>query len=289
MSTMSQPPQRPIVATARMLAAAASLVALGMGASTAQAGGPSSPYPVITLANAYVYTEEPSCCVSEPVGTFSGTGYSVTSAASGTEISITASTYIYQNANLMYVGNAGFSDFVYYYAVLGPADTYLPVTITGSISAGGTLDATSQATLNWANGGTDTENYGAGAVSKTGSVCSACEPAYDLPVVNYAVSQTYDVLSNTQLAIYLYVLPQVSSGGQQLSATAFATIDPMLTLTPTEIADGYSIELSPNITPAPPALPETSTWAMLLIGLGGLGAMSRWSRRDRQSRLAALI
>jgi len=39
--------------------------------------------------------------------------------------------------------------------------------------------------------------------------------------------------------------------------------------------------------PAPGAVPEVSTWAMMLLGFGGLGAMLRRRRRDATLRQVA--
>jgi PEP-CTERM motif len=59
------------------------------------------------------------------------------------------------------------------------------------------------------------------------------------------------------------------------SASAF--FDPMITIDPsTPDASAYSIAFSPNLT-STGAIPEPSTWTLLLAGFGGLALISRRS------------
>ena len=52
-----------------------------------------------------------------------------------------------------------------------------------------------------------------------------------------------------------------------------AAIDPLITIDPSSVAAGYSLELSPNVTQSvvAPSVPEPSTWTMLLAGFAVLG------------------
>jgi hypothetical protein len=60
-----------------------------------------------------------------------------------------------------------------------------------------------------------------------------------------------------------------------------ATIDPMITVDPAFVAQGYSLVLSPNVTQGGPAspVPEPGTWVMALTGLAALGFAYRVRRR----------
>jgi hypothetical protein len=60
-----------------------------------------------------------------------------------------------------------------------------------------------------------------------------------------------------------------------------AAIDPTITLDPSSVAAGYSLELSPNVTQggSTPSVPEPGTWAMLLAGFAALGFAYRIRRR----------
>jgi hypothetical protein len=61
-----------------------------------------------------------------------------------------------------------------------------------------------------------------------------------------------------------------------------ATLDPKLIVDPSfPDASAYSIVFSPNVGgSAGSAVPESSTWAMLIIGFGGLG-IAGWRRGRR--------
>jgi hypothetical protein len=60
-----------------------------------------------------------------------------------------------------------------------------------------------------------------------------------------------------------------------------ATIDPLVTIDANSVAQGYSLELSPNVTQGSLAssAPEPGTWAMALLGFAGLGFAYRARRR----------
>lgn len=62
-----------------------------------------------------------------------------------------------------------------------------------------------------------------------------------------------------------------------------ASIDPLITIDPSSAAQGYSLELSSNVTQDSigPSAPEPSTWAMLLTGFAALGLAYRAQRRTR--------
>jgi hypothetical protein len=93
------------------------------------------------------------------------------------------------------------------------------------------------------------------------------------------VLTTLDYSPNT---VGMFAEATVSYGG---SASAFADpmmfIDPIFALTdPNYLAD-YALVLSPGIgngTTVPSAVPEPSTWAMLLLGFAGLG----WAGYERR-------
>jgi hypothetical protein len=159
---------------------------------------------------------------------------------------------------------SGFVTLNYYYAVVGGvAGTYVPVTITGSVTASaGGVDGESQASINYANGGVNTENYGAGEIVTNGFSSGAGGSA--------VLNTTYDVLSDptAALVITLYVDVNAATGGQALgTSSASAGADPVITIDPSYVAEGYSLEFSPNLSSTP--LP--STWLMLLSGFLGLG------------------
>ena len=62
-----------------------------------------------------------------------------------------------------------------------------------------------------------------------------------------------------------------------------ATIDPLITVDPISVAEGYSLVLSPNVTQesVAPSAPEPATWVMALTGFAALGFAYRVRRRAR--------
>ena len=218
----------------------------------------------ITVDDASFYTLGSNYALGS-VGT---TGFSVTAAGNNGNPSITAIARTYETNNVEYAGS-GFATLNYFYIVAGPANVYVPVTITGTLSASGSGDSTSQATLSYYNGGINTENYDPGEITVNGYVYPGPPPT-NLPG-NENVKETFDVLSNQQLEISLFVDVNAVTGGQNINSISTASVDPTLTIAQSYLNQGYSLVLSPNITSA---VPEPSTWAMLLLGFAGVGIMA---------------
>jgi len=99
------------------------------------------------------------------------------------------------------------------------------------------------------------------------------------------LNTTFDAISSTSnnptaLGITLFVDVNAATGGMRLgTSSATAGADPILSLSPALLAEGYSIELSPNLTPVP--LP--STWWTLLSACFGLGLLAHRGTRLRQA------
>ena len=60
-----------------------------------------------------------------------------------------------------------------------------------------------------------------------------------------------------------------------------ATIDPLITIDPISVAEGYTLVLSPNVTQesVAPSVPEPGTWTLALTGFAALGFAYRVRRR----------
>jgi hypothetical protein len=82
-----------------------------------------------------------------------------------------------------------------------------------------------------------------------------------------------------------YILLTARAQGQ--SGNFYAQIDPVLSIDPSFSAidpnylSDYSIQLNPDIGNLPDGVPESSTWAMMLLGFSGLGAVRRITRSDK--------
>jgi hypothetical protein len=71
------------------------------------------------------------------------------------------------------------------------------------------------------------------------------------------------------------------------SGTATAFLDPYLFLDPSLVALGYSIITSPGIgNSLASAVPEPSTWAMMILGFAGIGFMT-YRRKSKPALMAA--
>ncbi|MBR0688627.1 PEP-CTERM sorting domain-containing protein [Bradyrhizobium manausense] len=86
---------------------------------------------------------------------------------------------------------------------------------------------------------------------------------------SFHVDGTYTFNTNTPYAVDM----EASVG----NGTATAMIDPMFTAPP-----GYTIEISPGIGNSISAVPEPSTWAMMILGFLGVGFMG-WRHKSKNS------
>ena len=228
-----------------------------------------------------------------PIGQgISGTDVSGSSAPS---LSVSVSAHNSSGVAAPY-GGGGYLDLFYYYRVKPPAGvaagTIVPVTLTGTIDASST-GATGEAIgyINYdANG--EASNLGPGITIGFGSAPAG-------PGVIYAGeyfgantggpqtrSVTYDVAADADEEIALYAFADAGGPGDNGSSTGGVTVDPFIVLSPTLERQGYSLQFSSNIIGAGGAVPEPTTWAMMLIGCLGLGAVLRRSRRGWACRTA---
>lgn len=97
------------------------------------------------------------------------------------------------------------------------------------------------------------------------------DDTFDQISENVSLPINQELLVTMQASISLEGTPD--SGVNSVTVSGTASADPAFTLSPTEIADGYSIELSPGIG----SVPEPSTWASTLTA--GIGALLLFCRR----------
>lgn len=108
--------------------------------------------------------------------------------------------------------------------------------------------------------------------------CSSSMTGYCAVTDQFAFDTDFSATSNTveKLEIDLYGETAAFGGGPYS-----ASIDPMITVDRFYANQGYSLELSPNVTQGSLAssTPEPGTWAMLLVGFTALGFAYRVQRR----------
>jgi hypothetical protein len=97
-----------------------------------------------------------------------------------------------------------------------------------------------------------------------------------------SITQTLSEQSNADIFVHMYVTADVQGN---LVESAGAFLDPIFFIDPTFAgADRYSIETSLGIGNVS-AVPEPSTWAMLLLGFAGIGFIA--CRRKSRPALSA--
>ncbi len=161
---------------------------------------------------------------------------------------------------------------VVYYEVVGGADISVPVTITG-------YGSTSLSANNGYSFASIDGDIGAPAL-----VCTAINEPGQCTGTNPTAGTLTQSSSVTSNSLYEFVM---QTGCEANGGTCSSYLDPTVSIDPTFLAanPGYSVELSPNITPATPpattAAPEidtASTASGLTLLLGSLLVL-----RDRRS------
>src|SRR3984957_11769541 len=108
--------------------------------------------------------------------------------------------------------------------------------------------------------------------------CSSSMTGYCAVSDQFAFDTDFSATSNTQEVLEIDLNGGTAAfGGGPFTAAA----DPMITVDPAFVAQGYSLVLSPNVTQGgvTSPVPEPATWAMLLTGFAALGFAYRVRRR----------
>ncbi|MCP3442050.1 PEP-CTERM sorting domain-containing protein [Bradyrhizobium sp. CCGUVB14] len=96
----------------------------------------------------------------------------------------------------------------------------------------------------------------------------------------FSINQAYDLQANEVYRVYMLAAGITSWNGGSFSAW----VDPTFTIDPS-VASQYSLQFSDGIGNTISAVPESSTWAMMILGFCGLGFFAY--RRDKQAALHA--
>ncbi len=170
-------------------------------------------------------------------------------------------------ANATANGSEAFASLNYYFEISGPASNSLSVNVfaNGSLfSDSGTMQSTDFLRVN----GTTIVN----ATSFGGSNNGAFTRSATLSGLSYNVA---------------YFIEMNVTAIAHPSGTATAFLDPYLFLDPSLVEQGYSIITSPGIgNSLTSAVPEPSTWAMMVLGFTGVGFMA-YRRKSKAALMAA--
>ena len=172
----------------------------------------------------------------------------------------------------------------YFFAITGPAqytNTMLMVNLTGSISLSASAGDTGQA------------NALASFQLTTGA---------NSPTASLEIDRGGEVMgSQSSLATTLHASTYASGGGGSITlraeavarkGSAFAFVDPILSIDPSfasidpNYLTDFSITLSPDVQNGISAVPEPSTWAMMILGFCGVGFLA-YRRKSKSALMAA--
>jgi hypothetical protein len=165
----------------------------------------------------------------------------------------------------------------YFFAVNGPDGALGHVTI----AANGAVSPTTQTNLNFATlifGGNNLSNV------TLGSACQGECSGTGLPNnTSFSLATAETLTTNTLYEIQMSV--DVSAAYYLGPSTASGFIDPMITFDPNFNSTGLSLEFSTGIINVA-AVPEPSTWAMMILGFCGVGFMA-YRRKAKPALMAA--
>jgi PEP-CTERM motif len=184
-----------------------------------------------------------------------------------------------------------FATLTYYFEVSGPSNVTIPVNAAGIISASSNLNSANAFVEVYSNttaakiatvtactfsaGCTGYNSY----LAPVSQVFTPMTPGFN-GTANYGVD--FDVESNTVYEILLGAAADVKSSSADATGASYVSA-PTLTISQDFVAAGYDIDLSAGIASA---VPEPSTWAMMILGFFGIGFMAY---RRKQSGAALSV
>jgi hypothetical protein len=169
----------------------------------------------------------------------------------------------------------------YYFEVAGPANTYVPITVIGTVSASGigNVDGSSIAfeTASYYDAATASAAAKAGhPLELNAYACFAqggCGQGEQTTVI---LNDTVRVLSNAPIAVELVAFENLNQ--YNYNAYVTATADPLIQIDQSYAdAKDFSLAFSDDIvqTQTTSAVPEPSTWLLMLAGFAILGGRLR--------------
>lgn len=225
----------------------------------------------VTVSTGFGALDPPQSATISSVGTQAVSSADGSASVQSTATPLPAITST-ATANPTALGAEAFGDLNYYFYISGPASNSLSVNIlaTGSLFSGsGSTQSTDFLSVN-----------GTTIVNAT-SIGGANNGAFTRSATLSGLSYNHDYFIDMNVTVLVH-----PSGSAMGTATTF--LDPYLSLDPSLVALGYSIVTSDGIGNSltiNAAVPETSSWAMMLLGFAGLGFMAY--RRQQNHHLAS--
>jgi hypothetical protein len=166
----------------------------------------------------------------------------------------------------------------YFFAVNGPSNTQVPITI----AANGSI---TQAATSSDNGATINFTTPSGTSALVNITCGK----FDCSGKTFSLATPETINSNTQYALTLQVQLSANTVGNGLTSDSQSgRIDPMIGIDPLFQLENplFNLVLSPDTGNTISSVPETSTWAMMLLGFAGIGFMA-YRRKSEPALMAA--
>jgi hypothetical protein len=184
---------------------------------------------------------------------------------------ITGSILLQPSPKLNFTGSTsygqviGFLQLRYSFEIVGPTVTSVPILINASGAYGGSTTANGSIGSFEALVQIDGPN-----VSINQGISGNNAASFSI------VNRVYQFKPNSVYSVFMVAEGGASAGGLSPgSANVFATVDPTFEIDP-DFANGdsYSIILSPGVGNTISAVPESSTWDMMILGFVGLGCLT---------------
>ena len=227
-----------------------------------------------------VTTDRPSFTGSQ-AATVAGAGGAITAQIQATTLpSPSISAFTSNGVAGLTNYTAAVNNLDYYIRIVGPDASSVPLVVDshGSLFSTNLADGSGSSLL-LAVGYQTIAYVGA---STSGLTVLGGSGSISGPASGLTITQTLSEQSNTDIFVHMYVTADVQGN---LVESAGAFLDPIFFIDPTFAgADRYSIETSLGIGNVS-AVPEPSTWAMLLLGFAGIGFIA--CRRKSQPALSA--
>lgn len=221
---------------------------------------------------------------------FTGSQSAVVAGAGGTATAQIQATTLPFPSITAFTSNSGAADLYgasasnnldYYIRIVGPDASAVPLIVDSN----GSLSSTN---LVYGSGSSLLLSVGYQTIAYVGASTSGLtvlggSGSISGPASNLSITQTISAQSNVDIFVHMFVSTAIAGNSVESSG---AFLDPIFFIDPSFVgANNYSIEISAGIGNVS-AVPEPSTWAMLILGFAGIGFIAY--RRTSKPALTAV-